>query len=133
MLFRSGLPEVFNRAAGAALAEALDNALRHGHQFVECCTIELRMILDGKRLVMAITDTGHGFDHASTLAAARGSRRKSGADPLEKAASVLRTRRGDVREGGIARMLKLVDRVDFNRRGNEVVLTKNLPASPKPE
>jgi len=129
MLFRSGLPETFNRAAGAALAEALDNALRHGHQFVECCTIEMRMILDNKRLVMAVTDSGHGFDHASTLAAARGSRSRKGTAPdaLQKAASVLRTRRGDVREGGIARMLKLVDRVDFNRRGNEVVLTKNLP------
>ena len=30
-------------------------------------------------------------------------------------------------EGGIARMLTLVDRVDYNRAGNEVVLTKQRP------
>ena len=43
------------------------------------------------------------------------------------AAAALRCRRGDVSEGGIARMLQLVDRLDYNRTGNEVVLTKHFP------
>ena len=30
-------------------------------------------------------------------------------------------------EGGIARMLQLVDRLDYNRTGNEVVLSKFFP------
>ena len=126
MLYRSGLPESFSEDAGAALSEALDNAWRHGHQFVDCCTIVTRIILDPKRLVMAVRDSGGGFDHAAALTAARGRKAKA-KDPLAKAADALRTRRGDMREGGIARMLMLADRVDYSRTGNEVVLTKQRP------
>jgi len=126
ILYRSGLPEEFSSNAGAALWESLDNAWRHGHQLLDCCTIQVRVILDPKRLVLAVRDTGKGFDHAAVLTAARG-RKNRGADPLAKAAAALRTRRGNPREGGIARMLTLVDRVEFNRAGNQVVLTKFRP------
>jgi anti-sigma regulatory factor (Ser/Thr protein kinase) len=126
ILFRSTLPESFNSAAASALSEALDNAVRHGHQMVECCTITVRMLLDPKRLVLVVRDTGEGFDHAAALTAARGRRGRDSA--LAKAADALRTRRGDARQGGIARMLKLVDRVEFNRTGTEIVLTKSLPS-----
>ncbi|MHC4547761.1 MAG: ATP-binding protein [Planctomycetota bacterium] len=130
MLFRAGLSEEFARAARSALHEALDNAARHGHRHVECCTITMRMILDPRRLVLAVRDSGEGFDHAAALSAARGrvGVRTTSTDPLARAAAALRSRRGDVREGGIARMLMLVDRVDYNRAGNEVVLTKLLPS-----
>jgi anti-sigma regulatory factor (Ser/Thr protein kinase) len=127
ILYRSALPETFSRDAGSALAEALENAVRHGHQFVECCTMSVRMVLDPKRLVLAVRDTGKGFDHAAALAAARGQRGRQTDKALARAAEALQSRRGDAREGGIARMLKLVDRVEFNRAGNEVVLTKLLP------
>jgi anti-sigma regulatory factor (Ser/Thr protein kinase) len=131
VLYRANLPEAFCAAAGAALGEALDNAMRHGHQNVECCTISLRMILDPRRLVLAVRDTGDGFDHAAALSAARSVMRTAGVDdPLARAAAALRTRRAaDATQGGIARMLKLVDRVDYNRAGNEVVLTKGRPTS----
>ncbi|NJN14723.1 MAG: hypothetical protein HC813_03695, partial [Planctomycetes bacterium] len=46
VLFRCGLPERFNTDLGAAFAEALDNAYRHGHKNVDCCLIEARLILD---------------------------------------------------------------------------------------
>lgn len=129
VLFRADLPEEFCEQASAALAEALDNATRHGHRNVECCTIVTRMILDPRRLVLAVRDTGEGFDHAAALAAARRVKRKAGKkDPLAKAAAALKTRRRrDATQGGIARMLELVDRVDYNRKGNEVVLTKFRP------
>ncbi len=126
-LFRCSLPEEFCRAARGALGEALDNAARHGHRQVECCTIELRMILDPRRLVLAVRDSGEGFNHAAALSAVRGVANRASHDPLARAAAALRSRRGDAKEGGLGRMLKLVDRVEFNRAGNEVVLTKFLP------
>jgi anti-sigma regulatory factor (Ser/Thr protein kinase) len=127
VLFRCGLQEEFCRAARGALGEALDNAARHGHRNVECCTIELRMILDPRRLVLAVRDSGEGFDHAAALSAVRGVANRASQDPLARAAAALKSRRGDAKQGGIARMLKLVDRVEYNRAGNEVVLTKFLP------
>jgi len=126
ILYRAGHPEDFCRSVAGATSEALDNALRHGHLYVECCTIELRLILDHRRLVLAVRDTGQGFDHAAALSAVRGRVRMSN-DPLARAAAALKTRRGKAGDGGIARMLRLVDRVDYNRTGNEVVLTKFLP------
>jgi anti-sigma regulatory factor (Ser/Thr protein kinase) len=127
VLFRCNLPEEFCRSAKGALVEALDNAARHGHRHVECCTIELRMILDPRRLVLAVRDSGEGFDHAAALSAVRGVANRSSHDPLARAAAALRSRRGDAKEGGLGRMLKLMDRVEYNRVGNEVVLTKFLP------
>jgi anti-sigma regulatory factor (Ser/Thr protein kinase)/CheY-like chemotaxis protein len=127
VLFRCGQPEEFCRASKGALGEALDNAARHGHRHVECCTIELRMILDPRRLVLAVRDSGDGFNHAAALSAVRGIANRSSHDPLARAAAALKSRRGDAKEGGLGRMLKLVDRVEFNRVGNEVVLTKFLP------
>lgn len=127
MLFRTGLPEEFSRDASGALAEALDNAWRHGHQLVDCCTIHVRVVLDPKRLLLAVRDSGHGFDTNAVLQSAR-NRANQKADPLAKAQAALgHTRRAMEREGGIARMLKLMDRVEFNRSGNQVVLTKRLP------
>jgi anti-sigma regulatory factor (Ser/Thr protein kinase) len=127
VLYRTGLSEEFARSSRAALYEALDNAARHGHQHVECCTITLRLVLDTRRLVLAVRDSGEGFDHAAAVSAARGRIGRIGQDPLARAAAALRSRRGDVSEGGIARMLQLVDRLDYNRTGNEVVLSKFFP------
>mgnify|MGYP001818107855 CR=1 FL=1 len=129
ILFRRHLPEEFTRDAGAALSEALDNAVRHGHQMVECCTIVVRLILDPKRLTIAVRDSGPGFDYAAVLNAVKG-RAKRGAEltpALAKAAAALKTRTGDVDNSGIAHMLELVDHVDFNAQGNEVLLCKNRP------
>jgi anti-sigma regulatory factor (Ser/Thr protein kinase) len=128
ILFRSALPEDWTADAGGALAEALDNAWRHGHQLIDCCTISVHVVLDPRRLVLAVRDSGTGFDHHAALINAR-SRRYQESDALAKAQQVLasKTRRGHEREGGVTRMLRLVDRVEFNRTGNQVVLTKKRP------
>jgi anti-sigma regulatory factor (Ser/Thr protein kinase) len=133
VLFRAKLPEAFISDTSAALGEALDNALRHGHRGIECCAISAQVILDPRRLVVAVRDTGAGFDHAAVLTAARASRKRTDggeSDALLRAADALRTRRGsEAREGGIAQMLRWMDRVEFNRQGNEVVLTKFRPSA----
>jgi len=125
VLFRCELTEKFAEDACAAFAEALDNALRHGHRHIECCTIDVRMILDPKRLMLVVRDTGDGFDHPMVLDAARGPAVRQ--SDLAGAADQLRTRTGDGAAGGLARMLELVDRLEFNRVGNEVVMTKFRP------
>jgi hypothetical protein len=83
------------------------------------------MILDPKRLMLVVRDTGEGFEHAAVLDGARGPvvRRAE----LSSAVNQLRTRTGDVAAGGVARMYALVDRLEYNRKGNEVVLTKFRP------
>ncbi len=132
VLFRNQFAEDFTRDASAALDEVLDNAVRHGHRAVECCTISVRIILDPRRLVMAVRDSGGGFDHPAILAAARASRpnRETGSsDHLLRAAAALKNRKGPAREGGMSRILKLVDRIEFNRLGNEVVMTKFRPGA----
>ncbi|MGH7162778.1 MAG: ATP-binding protein [Planctomycetota bacterium] len=132
VLLRNRLPEEFTSQACAALDEALDNAVRHGHRGVECCTIGVRLILDSRRLVLAVRDSGAGFDHAAGLAAARERKGNgaSSAEHLHRAAQALKTRRGGVaQDGGIARILKVVDRVEFNRAGNEIVISKFRPAA----
>jgi anti-sigma regulatory factor (Ser/Thr protein kinase) len=121
VLFRCQLPEGFNHEAASALMEAIDNAHRHGHLHVDCCTIDARMILDPKRLILVVRDSGGGFDHATAVAAARGAKIPSGDGNKPRA------RRGDAADGGIATMFTLVDRLDYNRDGNEIVLTKARP------
>jgi len=129
MLFRSGLPEQWTRDAGAALSEALENAWRHGHRLIDCCTIAVRIVLDPNRLVLSVRDTGDGFDHHAALQAAR-SQRSAKRDPLKKAQDALgSSRRARERDGGITRMLALMDRVEFNRQGDQVVLTKRRPVA----
>jgi len=125
VLFRCELAEQYIKDACGAFSESLDNALRHGHQHIECCTIDVRMILDPRRLMIVVRDTGDGFDHVSVLDAARSPVVRSSG--LSGAAEQLRSRTGNVAEGGIARMYGLVDRLEYNRKGNEVVLTKFRP------
>jgi len=113
VLYRAGLPEFFCREARRALAEALDNAVRHGHRRDERRTVSLRMLLDEERLVLAVRDAGPGFAYDRIL-------------PTARAAAALPSRPG-TREPGLVAMLRVADAVDFNRRGNEVVLTRLRP------
>ena len=88
-------PEYPGALFNKAFSEALDNAVRHGHQMVECCTIVVRLILDPKRLTISVRDSGPGFDYAAVLNAVKG-RVKRGAEltpALAKAAAALKTRR----------------------------------------
>ncbi len=113
MLHRAALPEYFCREARRALSEILDNAVRHGHDRDEQRTVTLRTVLDARQLVLAVRDSGDGFTHGSALSTARAAA----------------ARPAGPREPGLVRLLRLVDGVDFNRRGNEVALQKRRPTS----
>ncbi|MFQ5844288.1 MAG: hypothetical protein ACE5JG_04790, partial [Planctomycetota bacterium] len=90
---------------------------------VECCTSQVRLILDPRRLLLAVRDSGQGYDHSHALAAARECAREA-REFVPTAGKSLPEHRP---VGGLTRILRDVDRVEFNRQGNEVVLTKYRP------
>ncbi|MDH3591930.1 MAG: ATP-binding protein [Planctomycetota bacterium] len=116
-LFRAGLNEAFVRPARDALADALENAWRHGHGHDDGKVLRVRVMLDATRLAMAVADEGTGFEHEAELFRAR--------MQLARAAESRPRRRGPATgDGGLVRMLRRVNRVDYNRVGNYIVLTK---------
>ncbi len=116
-MFRANLREPFVTDACEALAEALENAWRHGHNRDDRAVIRLRVMLDANRLAMSVADEGAGFSHEAELFRARMTMNRS-------AESKSVRRRGISEESGFVRMLRQVSRLDFNRTGNNIVLTK---------
>ncbi|MHC5020683.1 MAG: ATP-binding protein, partial [Planctomycetota bacterium] len=99
-----------------AVNESLSNALRHGAKRDPLKIIECRLIRTDARVVAQITDPGPGFDFQERLTIA-----KTG-----DAIGVARARfeEGGVGGLGIMLMIKCVDLVEFNERGNTTTLTK---------
>jgi len=102
----------------AALNEAVGNAQRHGHKYRAELPIELRYIHKPDRLIMRVTDQGPGFDYRAEL------RRKKEGTAVEEARA--RYKAGGYGGLGIMLMLKCVHKVEYNRKGNQVTLTKFL-------
>jgi anti-sigma regulatory factor (Ser/Thr protein kinase)/CheY-like chemotaxis protein len=101
-----------------AAREALDNAARHGNKSKPDLRVQLEYLLEKKRLTITVRDQGPGFDAQSHLG--------NGIDG--DAVSVARKRQAEGKVGGLGVMLMLrcVDKVEYNRTGNEVKLTKKL-------
>lgn len=107
----------------AALNEAVGNAQRHGHKFNAELAIEFRYIHKPEKLVMRVTDQGEGFDYRAEL-----QRKKEGTAVQEARA---RYKQGGYGGLGIMLMLKCVNSVEYNRKGNQVTLTKYLGEAAK--
>jgi serine/threonine-protein kinase RsbW len=89
-----------------AVAEALANAAVHGNHLRPETLVEIRVeVLPHEQVAVTVTDKGGGFDTATL------------ADPT--AVPNLLVPRGR----GVFLMQRLVDRVEFNPRGNSVRLT----------
>ncbi|MBN1257741.1 MAG: ATP-binding protein [Planctomycetes bacterium] len=101
-----------------ACREALENALQHGNKNDAEKFVHVNILLSEEKLTLKIKDEGEGFDVAALLG--------EGLDG--DAVSVARKRYGDKNGSGLGIMLMLrcVDKVQYNRKGNEVTLTKNL-------
>lgn len=89
-----------------ALEEALNNAIKHGNGFDSGKTVEVAFDIDARQAVVTITDQGRGFNP------------KSVPDPtadenLEKPCG-----------RGIMLMKAYMDRVEYNKQGNQVRLVK---------
>ena len=102
----------------AALNEAVGNAQRHGHKYNAEIPIEFRYIHKPDKLIMRVTDQGDGFDYRAEL------RRKKEGTAVEEARA--RYKAGGYGGLGIMLMLKCVHKVEYNRKGNQVTLTKFL-------
>jgi len=89
-----------------AIEEGLTNAIKHGNRFDPAKVVQVRYEIDNSRAVITITDPGSGFDPAAVP------------DPttdenLEKPSG-----------RGIMLMRAYMDKVVFNRQGNQVRLIK---------
>ncbi len=102
----------------AALNEGIGNAQRHGHKYDTEKVIEFRYIHKPDKLVMRVTDQGDGFDYRAEL------RRKKEGNAVDEARN--RYKQGGYGGLGIMLMLKCVHKVEYNRKGNQVTLTKFL-------
>ncbi|MBN2491556.1 MAG: ATP-binding protein [Planctomycetes bacterium] len=105
-LTRALIAPEFARSAAMALNEILTNAVEHGNGGDLIKTVSLRVLLDPRRLLVTVRDQGAGFNHTKVMSEARARKNDPGA------------------QTGLSRVLRAVDRVEYNKSGNEVVLTK---------
>ena len=114
----SGLEEKDQVALCAAFREALGNAAQHGNKYRRDKPLEVLYLLDREKITIAVTDSGDGFGHQNYLT-------------LGQTGNVLDAARESHRKGqlgglGIMLMLKCVDRLEYNERGNVLTLTKYI-------
>ncbi len=93
-------------AVRLALAEALGNAVRHGHRGDPALPVRVRHHVDARRVLVEVEDQGPGFDPAAV--------------PDPTAAENLERPSGR----GLFLMRRYVDWVRYNGRGNVVTLCK---------
>jgi serine/threonine-protein kinase RsbW len=105
-LTRALISPEFARTAAMALNEILTNGVVHGNDNDMAKTLSVRLLLDPRRLLITVRDQGPGFNHTKIMSEARAHKNDPGA------------------QTGLSRVLRAVDRVEYNKSGNEVVLTK---------
>jgi anti-sigma regulatory factor (Ser/Thr protein kinase) len=99
-----------------ALREAIGNAIRHGNEFEDAKRVWFRCFRDRDKVVCSVEDEGPGFDYKAALEKGR----------KGDAISAARERylAGGMGGLGIMLMVRCVDLVEYNDRGNRVILTK---------
>ncbi|OHB75165.1 MAG: hypothetical protein A2Z34_01835 [Planctomycetes bacterium RBG_16_59_8] len=112
----SGLSEEGQIALSAAFREAVGNAIRHGNGHDARKKVEVECVLDDQKISLAIRDEGPGFDHPKFVRTGK----------TEDAVAAAREVYAHGKRGGlgILLMLKCCDRVDYNQKGNVIILTK---------
>ena len=112
----SGLVEEEYLSLINACREALDNGARHGNHSSPDRRLHVAYVLDTKKVTVTVRDEGAGFDVGQHLG-----------DGVEgDAVSLARKRHSQGKVGGLGIMLMLrcVDKLEYNRTGNELKLTK---------
>ncbi|MHC4606666.1 MAG: ATP-binding protein [Planctomycetota bacterium] len=114
----SGLNEEAQVAVSAAFREAVLNAAQHGNRYRKHKKIEVQYLLDKEKLTIVVRDQGEGFEHELYVKAGKAA----------SAVSAARQRHQQGRMGGlgILLMLRCCDYLEYNQRGNQVTLTKQL-------
>jgi anti-sigma regulatory factor (Ser/Thr protein kinase) len=107
----------------AALREAIGNAQRHGNKDNPNLSIEFHYLQLPDRLILRITDQGEGFDHRAMV------KKKKAGDPLEEAREKYKS--GGYGGLGIMLMLQCVDKIEYNDKGNQIILEKYFDSEKK--
>ncbi|MHC5036219.1 MAG: ATP-binding protein [Planctomycetota bacterium] len=116
-MFRdSALTEDEADSLHTALREAIGNGIRHGNQYDEKKSIRFRCFRDPNKILCSVEDEGMGFDYKGALEKGR----------VGDAISAARERylAGGMGGLGIMLMVRCVDLVEYNDKGNKVILTK---------
>ncbi|MHC4597593.1 MAG: ATP-binding protein [Planctomycetota bacterium] len=116
-LFRSSaLTEDEADSLHTALREAVGNGVRHGNRYDENKVIRFRCFRDPEKVLCSVEDEGLGFDYKAALEKGR----------KGDAISAARERylAGGMGGLGIMLMVRCVDLVEYNDKGNLVILTK---------
>jgi len=116
----SNLPEEDQEGMIFAVQEAVRNAAKYGNEFNPGKLIRFRYARDPYKVVALIEDQGPGFDYKAMLDLAKEVGRKT----EERERYIESGAKGS----GVLLMLSNVDRVEYNRSGNQVILTKYLVA-----
>ncbi|MHC5020685.1 MAG: ATP-binding protein [Planctomycetota bacterium] len=99
-----------------ALHEALGNAWRHGNAKDAAKQVHVRLLRDENRVVCRVRDEGEGFNFREALESGKqGDAIRAARDRYES---------GGMGGLGIMLIIKCMDLVEFNERGNEITLTK---------
>ncbi|BBM82977.1 HU family DNA-binding protein [Candidatus Uabimicrobium amorphum] len=117
----SGLSQEEQITMAAAFREAVGNGAQHGNKHKTDAMMEVLYILDKKKITIVVTDSGPGFDWQNYLNLG-----KQG-DAVGRARE--RFQEGKLGGLGIMLMLKCVDKVEYNDKGNVLTLTKHLNKS----
>ncbi|HEX7900235.1 MAG TPA: ATP-binding protein [Planctomycetota bacterium] len=121
LLESSGLNEEGQVAMSAAFREAVVNAAQHGNKYKRDRKIEVQYLLDSEKITAVVKDQGNGFDHGKFV--------KSGSTRDAITAARERHQQGRMGGLGIMLMLRCCDRLEYNEKGNQLTLTKNLKPS----
>ncbi len=103
-----------------AVQEAMRNAAKHGNEFDPTKILRYRFARDPYKTVALIEDQGPGFDYKAELEKAKEVGRRT-----EERERILQS--GE-KGAGVVLMLSNVDSVEYNREGNQVILTKYIAA-----
>lgn len=114
----SGLSEKDQVALCAAFREGLGNAAQHGNKHRKDKLLEVLYLLDKEKITIAVTDSGNGFDHQRYLDQGRQGNVLDAARESHKA--------GKLGGLGIMLMLKCVDKLEYNDKGNVITLSKYI-------
>ncbi|MHC5080181.1 MAG: ATP-binding protein [Planctomycetota bacterium] len=101
-----------------AVQEAVRNAAKYGNQFDPGKVIHFRYARDPYKVVALVGDEGPGFDYKGVLDKAK----EVGRRTEERERYIQSGEKG----AGVLLMLSNVDRVEYNRDGNQVILTKYI-------
>lgn len=88
-----------------ATMEAVNNAIQHGNKADPAKSVEIEILLEGKSIVVIVTDEGSGFD------------------PLKVPDPTKPENIEEINGRGVFLMSRLADRIEYNSKGNSVKMT----------